>query len=73
MGDPFDPYREALVIEQSTLWPEELAHVSLGERNRIEALLHARPQEVKEMAYLRLATGFHRQITVTPEDLHRLQ
>ncbi len=73
MGDPVDPYREALVMEHSTVWPEELATVSADERERVEQRLHAHPEEAKELAYLRLPTGFHRQITVTADDLQRLK
>lgn len=73
MGEPFDPYREALVVERSTVWPEELAGVSGAERERLERMLHANPQEAKELAYLRLPTGFHLQITVTADDLARLK
>jgi hypothetical protein len=73
MGDPFDPYREALVVESSTIWPEQFAAISPQERRRVEQLLHANPQQAKELAYLRLPTGFHRQITATAEDLERLK
>ncbi|NUQ63268.1 MAG: hypothetical protein HUU20_12380 [Pirellulales bacterium] len=73
MGDPFDPYREALVVEHSTVWPGEFSHLDPQIRQRIEAALHASPAEAKELAYLRLPTGFHRQITVTAEDVERLK
>jgi hypothetical protein len=73
MGDPFDPYREALVVEHSTVWPEQLAAVAPSERGWLEASLHAHPEQAKELAYLRLPTGFHRQITVTADDLERLK
>ncbi len=32
MGDPFDPYREALVVETATVWPEELSHLGPAQR-----------------------------------------
>lgn len=71
MGNPFDPYREALVVEHSTVWPDELAHVADTDRSRVEAWLHGHPDQAHELSYLRLPTGFHRQITVTAEDLQR--
>jgi len=71
MNANFDPYREALVVETNTLWPEELAGVSPAERERIEARLHAEAQNAAQLEYVRLPTGFCRQITVTPEDLRR--
>ena len=41
MGDPFDPYREALVVETATVWPESLAHVGPADRQRLET--HSTP------------------------------
>jgi hypothetical protein len=72
MGDPFDPYREALVMETVTVWPEEYAQRDPAERGRIEARLHAEPQHATELEYVRLHTGFCRRITVPAEDLERL-
>lgn len=72
MSDPYDPYREALVVEQTTVWPEGVAAPSAEERRQIEQRLHAEPQKASQLAYVRLATGFCRQITVTEEDLARL-
>lgn len=73
MGDPFDPYREALVVETATVWPESLAHVGPADRQRLETRLHAEPARAAEIEYVRLYTGFCRQITVTPADLERLR
>ena len=73
MADPFDPYREALVVETATVWPEELAAVPPSERRRIEERLHADPQNAKGLQYVRLHTGFCRRITVTAEDLERVK
>lgn len=72
MPDKFDPYREALVLETVTLWPDEFAQVSAAERARIENLLQAAPEQAQQLEYRRLHTGFSRQITVTAEDLQRL-
>ena len=77
LGDPrmanaFDPYREALVVENHTNWPAEYEDWSAAAKARIEALLHANPQEAAELDYLRQHTGFARVITVTPADLDRV-
>jgi hypothetical protein len=75
MPNVFDPYREALVIEHTTLWPDSLENppTAPAERERIETLLHADPGAAVELVYIRLHTGFCRQITVTAEDLQRLK
>jgi hypothetical protein len=75
MANPFDPYREALVVEQSTIWPESLtdAPAASSERERVANLLHQEPAHVAELEYVRLSTGFQRKITVTAEDLERLK
>jgi hypothetical protein len=77
MSEPFDPYREALVVETTTLWsPEARATVSGWEparRQRFERQLHAAAAEAAELNYVRVHTGFCRQITVQTADLDRLQ
>ncbi|MGD0518855.1 MAG: hypothetical protein ABSA26_15070 [Thermoguttaceae bacterium] len=75
MPNAFDPYREALVIEHTTIWPDSLEHrpSAQAEQERIETLLHSNPAEAAELAYIRLHTGFCRQITVTAEDMERLK
>ena len=75
MPNVFDPYREALVIEHTTIWPDSLENppIDQAERERMEKLLHANPGAAVELAYTRLHTGFCRQITVTAEDLVRLK
>lgn len=72
MANEFDPYREALVVEARTIWPEEYDEWEPEERYRIESQLHSAPKEAAEMQYERVHTGFCRKITVTPEDLERL-
>jgi hypothetical protein len=72
MANEFDPYREALVVEAITVWPEEYDEWEPDERYRVEVLLHASPKDASEMKYQRMHTGFAREITVTPEDLDRL-
>ena len=72
MANEFDPYREALVVEAQTFWPAEYDDWEADEKYRVESLLHAKPQEAADMKYMRVHTGFCRQITVTAEDLDRL-
>ena len=72
MPNAFDPYREALVVEQQTVWPDAYEDWSPGDRRRVEGLLHSRPQEAAELDYVRQHTGFARVITVTPADLDRV-
>ncbi len=73
MSDSFDLYREALVVETVTVWPEESAGLPAAARKRMEERLHAEPQQAKQLEYVRLHTGFCRKITVTAEDLERLK
>ena len=72
MPNAFDPYREALVVEQHTVWPDAYEDWSAADRQRVEALLHASPREAAELDYTRLHTGFARVITVTSADLDRV-
>jgi hypothetical protein len=74
MPNAFDPYREALVIERNTVWPDDLpgAPWSESQRRRVEELLHADPARAAELEYVRLHAGFIRKITVTAADLERL-
>ncbi|MDX1961809.1 MAG: hypothetical protein SFX18_01570 [Pirellulales bacterium] len=72
MANEFDPYREALVIEQNTNWPDEFADWDAATRLRAEAELHADPQAALNLTYVRQHTGFARVITVTTADLERL-
>jgi hypothetical protein len=75
MPDLFDPYREALVIETNTIWPEEIGKLvpDLSERQRLDERLHAEPAQAAQFDYVRLFSGFCRQITVTQADLDRLR
>jgi hypothetical protein len=71
MADPYDPYREALVIETNTVWPDEYDGLEPSEKLRLEMALHAKPQEATNMEYVRVHSGFCRQITVMPADYER--
>jgi len=75
MPDKFDPYREALVVETNTIWPPEFSHVlaDAAQRTRVEESLHADAAQAAHLEYVRLATGFCRQITVTEADVERLR
>lgn len=72
MPNAFDPYREALVVEQVTTWPDSCEDWSAADKVRVEALLHASPQDAEDLDYIRQHTGFARVITVTPADLERV-
>jgi hypothetical protein len=69
----FDRYREALVIESRTVWPDELADIDDAARARIAQRLHAEPETAADLDYERMHTGFARVITVTPEDVARVK
>jgi hypothetical protein len=73
MPDKYDPYRDALVVETATVWPEELAAVPEDRREKIAARLHADPQRAAHLDYVRLHAGFCRRITVTADDMARVQ
>ena len=68
----FDRYREALVIENITLWPEDV-DLDEASKARVAQRLHAEPEKAADLKYERLHTGFARVITVTPEDLARIK
>ena len=72
MPDTFDAYREALVMETSTVWPDEYDEMEPAEKERIAQALHADPESCAAIEYVRVHTGFCRQITVTPADLERV-
>ena len=71
MADKFDPYREALVVETSTVWPEEY-DLDPRERAQLELRLHENPEAADHLEYIRTHTGFCRQIVVTTDDYQRV-
>jgi hypothetical protein len=73
MPNEFDRYRDALVMEQITIWPEEYDGWDAADRARVEARLHAEPEQAAELRYERQHTGFSRVITVTPADIARIK
>jgi hypothetical protein len=72
LANAFDPYREALVVEQHTVWPDAYEDWSAADKDRVAELLHAAPADAAELDYVRQHTGFARVITVTPADLDRV-
>ncbi|QDU94853.1 hypothetical protein [Lignipirellula cremea] len=69
MPDKFDPYREALVMETATDWPEGYADLPLAERTKVESALHAHPDQCGDLEYVRTHTGFCRKISPTAEEI----
>jgi len=72
MPDKFDPYREALIVETVTVWPDEYADLDPREKQKIAEQLHGDPENVSDLAYVRQHTGFCRTITVTSDDVDRV-
>jgi hypothetical protein len=72
MTNEFDPYREALVVEAITIWPEEYDDWDVADRQRVDQALHSDPANAAELVYVREHTGFQRQITVTTADVERI-
>ena len=72
MADTFDPYREALIVETGTVWPEGLTNIDPARRLRLEAVLHAQPDKCSNLEYVRVHTGFCRLIHVTHADIERV-
>jgi hypothetical protein len=72
MANAFDPYREALVVENHIVWPNAYEDWSEADKARVETLLHASPREAADLDYLRQHTGFARVITVTAADIDRV-
>jgi len=71
MVDKYDPYREALVMETETEWPEE-TDVDPRRQAELAALLHENPADAAHLEYIRTHTGFCRRIVVTDDDLLRV-
>lgn len=72
MADQFDPYREALIVEVETAWPDEYDDWEPTERARVERLLHSSPEAASQLEYVRTHTGFCRRIVVTADDIERV-
>ena len=73
VADTFDAYREALVVETHTVWPADLGAIPAAEKVQLETKLHAKPEACAGLEYVRVHTGFCRQITVSAADLARVR
>ncbi len=51
MANEFDQYREALLVETTTVWPEEYDSLDLATRQNIEGQLHAEPEAAAELTH----------------------
>lgn len=71
--DKYDPYREALVVEIETVWPESCRDWSNERKATAEARLHATAERRSQLRYFRLHTGFCRIIHPTDEDLREVE
>ncbi len=72
MSDDFDAYREALVMETDTFWPEEYSDLGDEQRAEIEGRLHADAESCADIEYVRVHTGFCRVINATADDIERV-
>jgi len=73
MPDKFDTYREALIMETETEWSESFDHIDEKTKSKLATALHADPESVSQLEYIRTHTGFCRKITPTVEDVQRVQ
>ncbi len=73
MADKFDRYREALVVETATVWPDEKDGLDKAAREEVAKKLQADAAECTALEYVRVPTGFCRKITVTADDIKRVQ
>jgi hypothetical protein len=72
MPDTYDPYREKLIVETNTIWPDAFDYVEPVDRARIAAAVHAKPDAASNLEYVRIHSGFCRQITISAEDIARV-
>ena len=72
MADQFDPYREALIVEVETAWPEEYDDWEPTERARVERLLHQSPEQASQLRQIadRWAGGNHLDLLDRPDNLN---
>lgn len=73
MPDKFDPYREALIMETNTIWPEQYEELDPQKKEKIAAAVHADPENAAHLVYVRMHSGFCREITITDEDIARVK
>lgn len=68
----FDERRETLVVETKTTVDAGLV-LEEPKRERLAVQLHQRPKDAKRLEYIRCPTGLIRHITITADDLARLE
>ncbi len=69
MANKFDVYREALVMEEDTVWPDG---VEVADKAITHRALHDSADQCGAIEYVRTHTGFCRKITATAEDIQRV-
>jgi|TARA_B100000700_G_scaffold220813_1_gene243059 hypothetical protein len=69
VADKYDVYREALVMEEDTVWPED---VEIANKAIIHRALHDGAEDCASIEYVRTHTGFCRRITASAEDIQRV-
>ncbi|GAB6185573.1 hypothetical protein [Thermopirellula anaerolimosa] len=72
MAEAFDPYRDALVVEETTLWPNGTFGLEEDSRRRVERALHEQASQASDLEYVRLPTGFRREVRVAAADVERI-
>lgn len=70
--DHFDRRLESLVMEQRTLFDEDLGELSQDDRHWLAHALHAEPHRAANVRYERHHTGFCREIFASRTDVERL-
>jgi hypothetical protein len=70
--DRFDRRLETLVMEQRTLFDDELNELSDDDRRWLAAAMHREPYRAACVRYERQHTGFCREIVATRGDVERL-
>ena len=70
--DHFDRRLETLVMEERTLFDEDLRALTDEDRDWLARALHAEPWRAAEVKYIRHHTGFCREIQATRADVERL-
>ena len=70
--DHYDRRLETLVMEQRTLFGDELAELTDDDRRWLAEALHVEPHKAARVRYERQHTGFCREIVATQADVERL-
>ena len=70
--DHYDRRLETLVMEQRTVFGDELAELSDDDRRWLAEALHVEPHRAANVRYERQHTGFCREILASRADVERL-